>query len=324
MSREALFGLADDEQVPDLYVLLEVSKEATEDELRKAYRKRALHTHPDKWAHLDSESPEALAKTQEFQQVGFAYSILKDPKRRKLYDTTGSVSDIIDIVEEGKDWNTYFRELWSGVVDATTIEQFAKTYKGSDEEMADILAAYSRHDGDIDLIFTEVMLADVEQDEARFIAAIEDAIKGKLIKRTRAFTKSKKRSSERIARVREEAAEADALRKELGLDEKLRKVKADRKAAKRKRSDAGHDDSDDGDASDGTDIKTLIRQRTNSRMFAIIANIEEKYASQSSKGKKSKGKKSTKASSKPKKSAKLEEPSEEEFMALQAKLFGKK
>ncbi|KAJ1664972.1 hypothetical protein IW140_002771 [Coemansia sp. RSA 1813] len=320
MSKGAPFDLTEDEQVPDLYAVLEVQKTADDDELRKAYRRRALRTHPDKWAHLDPSSPEAQAKTQEFQQVGFAYTILKDPKRRKMYDTTGSINDLV--VEEGKDWDAYFRELWSGVVDATTIEQFALKYKRSDEEKADLLAAYTRHDGDLDLIFADVMLADVELDEERFVGILEDAIKAKTIKRTKIFTKSKKLSKKRAAQARGEAAEADALREELGLDDKLRKAKNAERKRKRKR---GGDDDDDSDAEG---IKALIRQNTNNRMSAIIANIEEKYVSQqnSKKKKKSdpKSKESGKSNKKKNAADAFDEPSEEEFLALQAKLFGKK
>ncbi|KAJ2868202.1 hypothetical protein GGI22_000886 [Coemansia erecta] len=320
MSKGTPFDLAEDDQVPDLYAVLEVSKTASDDELRKAYRKRALRTHPDKWTHLDPASPEALAKTQEFQQVGFAYTILKDAKRRKQYDITGSISDLEE--EAGKDWDAYFRELWSGVVDATTIEQFALKYKHSDEEKADLLAAYTRHDGDLDLIFADVMLADVELDEERFVTILESAIKAKSIKRTKAFTKSKKMSKKRAAQARDEAAEADALRKELGLDDKLRKAKS----AERKRKRSGDDTSDD----EGADIKALIRQNTNNRMSAIIANIEEKYVSQQGSNKRSKTKNGSKSKENSKKkraaaaAAAFEEPSEEEFLALQAKLFGKK
>ncbi|KAJ2795864.1 hypothetical protein H4S07_006373 [Coemansia furcata] len=305
MSKDTLFDLDEGDEVPDLYALLEVPRDATDEDLRKAYRKRALRTHPDKWAHLDPTSPEAKAKTCEFQQIGFAYTVLKDPKRRKVYDATGSLSD--DIIEEEKDWDAYFRQLWTGVVDATTIEQFSKTYKGSSEEHGDILAAYRLHDGDLDLIFTEVMLAEVE-DEPRFIKVIEDAIKAKSVKRTKKYTKSKRGSEQRKREAAKEAAEAEALRKELGLDDQLRKIKADKQKKKRKHGD----DSDDDDQGA---ITALIRQRSTGRMNAIISNIEQKYAKPKAASKK-KGKHAA--------AEEFVEPSEEEFLALQAKMFSKK
>ncbi|KAJ1727701.1 hypothetical protein LPJ61_004434 [Coemansia biformis] len=304
MSKGAVFDLGDGEDAPDLYEVLGASRDATEDELRKAYRKRALRAHPDKWAHLDADSEEAQAKTREFQQVGFAYTILKDPKKRARYDKTGSVDGVLDVVEEGKDWDAYFRELWSGVVDATTIEKLAKTYKGSEEEKADILAAYSRNNGDIGMILAEVVLAEVD-DEPRIVEVIEAAIKAKAIKRTKMFTRTKRDATQRRKAAAGEAAEAEELRKELGLDDQLRKIKA-KKGGKRK--GGGSDDDEHGA------IQALVRQRTSSRMNAVIANIEEKYAQQPArkKGKKSKA------------PAAFSEPSEEEFQALQAKLFGGK
>ncbi|KAJ2710139.1 hypothetical protein H4R19_003895, partial [Coemansia spiralis] len=212
---------------------------------------------------------------------------------------TGSTDGLLDVVEEGKDWNAYFRELWSGVVDATTIEKLAKTYKGSAEEKADILAAYNQHQGDIDMILTEVMLAEVD-DEPRIVAVIEAAIKDKTIKRTKAFTRTKKGAKKRRSAADSEAAEAAELRKELGLDDQLRRVKRAR-------------DSDDEHAQ----IQALVRQRTSSRMNAVIANIEEKYAQKQPARKKGKKSKASAA-------AAFSEPSEEEFQALQAKMFGKK
>ncbi|KAJ2312100.1 hypothetical protein H4R23_003521 [Coemansia sp. Cherry 401B] len=303
MSKGTPFDTEDGGEVPDLYELLEVARTATDDELRKAYRKRALRTHPDKWAHLEPSSAEAQQKTLEFQQLGFAYSILKDTRRRALYDRTGSVADILDVVEEGKDWNAYFRELWSGVVDASTIAQFAKTYKQSEEERGDVVAAYRQHSGDLDLIFTEVLLAEVD-DEPRFIDIIEAAIKQKEIKRTKEYTRSKRGAQKRRKQAEQEAEEAEQLRRELGLDDQLRKAKKN----KRKQ----HADEEEGEHGE---IAALMRQRTAGRMNAIIANIEEKYASQPAKkkGKKAKAKQPA-----------FVEPSEEEFQALQAKLFTKK
>ncbi|KAJ2155961.1 hypothetical protein GGF46_005498 [Coemansia sp. RSA 552] len=297
MSKGTPFDAED--EVPDLYELLGVQRTAGDEELRKAYRKQALRTHPDKWAHLDSGSAEAQAKTLAFQQLGFAYAVLKDTKRRARYDKTGSVDE--SVVEDGKDWDAYFRELWSGVVDASTIAEFSKTYKGSAEEHADILAAYTQHKGDLDLVFTEVMLAEVD-DEPRFVELIEAAIKEKSLKRTKAFTRSKKDAKRRRRRAQEEAAEADALRQELGLDDQLRKLKK-----KRKHTD---DNDDDEDA-----IGALVRQRSSARMDAIISNIEDKYAAAP---RRKKGARSSK-----KARPEPAEPSEEEFQALQAKLFGK-
>lgn len=66
----------------EFYDVLGISPEATPSEIKKAYRKMAMLTHPDK--HPDD--PEAQAK---FQAVGEAYQVLNDPALRKQYDEFG-------------------------------------------------------------------------------------------------------------------------------------------------------------------------------------------------------------------------------------------
>ncbi|GME94421.1 hypothetical protein B5S32_g1795 [[Candida] boidinii] len=66
----------------EYYDILGVSPDASDLEIKKAYRKKAMLTHPDKHPN----DPEAAAK---FQAVGEAYQILKDPELRKNYDSFG-------------------------------------------------------------------------------------------------------------------------------------------------------------------------------------------------------------------------------------------
>ena len=60
------------------YDLLGVSKSATTDEIKKAFKKKALREHPDKGG-----DPEI------FKEVTVAYDTLTDPEKRKLYDKYG-------------------------------------------------------------------------------------------------------------------------------------------------------------------------------------------------------------------------------------------
>jgi DnaJ-class molecular chaperone len=65
----------------DYYDILGVSRSATKDELKKAYRKLALKYHPDR-----NQSTEAEKK---FKEINEAYEILSDQKKRQTYDQFG-------------------------------------------------------------------------------------------------------------------------------------------------------------------------------------------------------------------------------------------
>ena len=67
----------------DYYEVLGVPKDASEDVIRKAYKKLAIKWHPDK--HVDDKK-EAEEK---FKEISEAYSVLSDPKKKREYDTGG-------------------------------------------------------------------------------------------------------------------------------------------------------------------------------------------------------------------------------------------
>jgi len=67
--------------VSEFYSLLGVARDASEAEIKKAYRKLAMEYHPDR-----NPSPEAEAK---FKEITEAYEILRDPQKRAAYDRYG-------------------------------------------------------------------------------------------------------------------------------------------------------------------------------------------------------------------------------------------
>lgn len=67
----------------DYYQLLDISKTASQEEIKKAYRKLALKYHPDK-------NKGEKAAEDKFKEINEAYAVLSDPEKRRQYDQFGS------------------------------------------------------------------------------------------------------------------------------------------------------------------------------------------------------------------------------------------
>ena len=72
--RESLLN----ENIPDYYAILQVSKDASQNEIKKQFRLLAKKWHPDKKQSNDAE--------EKMAQINMAYEVLSDHKRRKMYD----------------------------------------------------------------------------------------------------------------------------------------------------------------------------------------------------------------------------------------------
>ena len=72
----------------DLYAVLGVKPDATEDEIRRAYRKAARKHHPD-------VNPGDAGAEDRFKKLSAAYEVLSNPEKRALYDELGPDAEVL-------------------------------------------------------------------------------------------------------------------------------------------------------------------------------------------------------------------------------------
>lgn len=259
--------LVDDEPPAiEPYTVLGISKSATPDEIKSAYRKAALKHHPDKAAPDQKYSAHSR-----FQDIVFAYGVLSDPARRKRYDETGSTSESIDF--DGFSWSDYYRSQFADVITVDSIKKFSKEYKGSIEEKDDVLEAYRSGKGKWSVIYEKVMLSEPLEDEERFRGIIDEGIENGEVKAYKAYTEETQRSrDERMRDAEDEGKEAMAYAEELGVADKLFGKKDGKKGRKKDNGEAG--------------LAALIKSRQVDRS-SFFDQLQAKYAPE----KKSKSKK---------------------------------
>lgn len=87
----------------DYYEVLNINKSATDEEIKKAYKKMAVKYHPDRNKEKDAE--------EKFKEINEAYSILSDPEKRKVYDTFGFAG----LEGQGMKFNGDFNNVFSSI-----------------------------------------------------------------------------------------------------------------------------------------------------------------------------------------------------------------
>ncbi|CAI2171405.1 18820_t:CDS:2 [Funneliformis geosporum] len=169
-------------------------------------------------------------------------------------------------------------------------EFFKELWSGSEEEREDLIKAYKTSKGNMDEIMTRVPGSSID-DEARFRDILNEAIKSEEIRSYKKFTETSSSSSinKRKMDAEREAKEAEKMAKELGLVNN----------------------------EDEKEINDIILKRGEKRMNALIESLEARYSNNESKKAKVTGKgKKTKN-----KGVIVNEPTEEEFRAIQEKML---
>lgn len=90
----------------DYYEILGVSKNASNEEIKRAYRKLALQYHPDR-------CKDKKAAEENFKEISEAYEVLADEEKRRMYDTYGHMGVSERFSPGGFDWSdfTHFRDI---------------------------------------------------------------------------------------------------------------------------------------------------------------------------------------------------------------------
>ena len=89
----------------DYYNILSVPRTATDDDIKKAYRKLAMQFHPDK-----NPGKEKWAN-EKFKEINEAYGVLGNPDKRKQYDQFGTTGDASDVFNSHTTQTTFEESL---------------------------------------------------------------------------------------------------------------------------------------------------------------------------------------------------------------------
>jgi curved DNA-binding protein len=104
----------------DYYDTLGIDRDATQDEIKRAYRKLARKYHPDVSKEADAEA--------QFKQVGEAYEVLKDPEKRAAYDQLGADWQAGQDFRPPPDWDQGFEFEGAGFGDSDFSDFFESLF----------------------------------------------------------------------------------------------------------------------------------------------------------------------------------------------------
>ncbi|CAI4224616.1 unnamed protein product [Auanema sp. JU1783] len=183
-----------------LYDVLGITSEASLADVKKGYYKLSMKWHPDKAGQSENDKKDATTK---FQLISKAYEILSDKSRRALYDETGAIDDELG----SSDFETAM-SLWRKVfkkVSKKDIDSYLTKYRGSEEELDDIVKTFERFNGNVDKMMNYLVGADNEQ-EPRILELIDSLINEGKLEKTADYTRT---SSEKSVNARKKKAKKE-------------------------------------------------------------------------------------------------------------------
>jgi len=107
----------------DYYEVLGVARDATEDEIKKAYRRLAMQYHPDR-------NPGDKVAEEKFKEASEAYAVLSDPEKRAQYDRYGTVGAPAGFADPG--FGTLFEDLFEGFFSTGPRTRRTRAVRGED------------------------------------------------------------------------------------------------------------------------------------------------------------------------------------------------
>lgn len=115
----------------DYYEILGVARNASEDDIKKAYRKLAMKYHPDR-----NQGEAAKAAEEKFKEVKEAYEVLSDPQKRAAYDQYGHAGVDPNMRAGGADgfagFSEAFGDIFGDIFGAPRGARGRQVYRGSD------------------------------------------------------------------------------------------------------------------------------------------------------------------------------------------------
>lgn len=146
----------------DYYAVMGVERDASQDDIKRAYRKLARKYHPDVSKEADAEA--------RFKELGEAYEVLKDPEKRAAYDKLGADWKAGQDFRPPPDWNEGF-EFHGGEFTGATGEDFSDFF--------DTLFGRGAAGGGFGRASRHSFRARGEDTYAKILIDLEDAFTGK-------------------------------------------------------------------------------------------------------------------------------------------------